>query len=80
MQKRISQPVAFIVGLQAYLPLQYYTPMEVHTNKAWKNKCAVSCTYRRMKHNFTSTCFFQFQNEAESPNRLESKKVKRSLV
>ena len=38
--------------MKRYLPLQYYTCMEVHAKKAKESKSAVSCTCWQNKHNF----------------------------
>ena len=52
----------WLTGLmERYLPLKYYTCMEVHTDKAWESKSAVSCTSRQNKHNFNSICCFSFK-------------------
>ena len=64
---------------ERYLPLLYYICIEVHVNKARKNKSAVSYTYRRKKHNFASIYFFSFKIKRQDLVVWECKKSKRSL-
>ena len=47
--------------MESYLALHYYNSAEVHAEKAWENKFAVSFTYWQKKHNFVSVCIFSFK-------------------